>query len=525
MPYARSAETARDWATNRAIDLWVVFAGDLPEKVLEAVTPSLTAIREDGGLVGIVAREGERPSEGELAVIDFGMDSSPAPLPWGIFTAMAASNVTDVRKVGVVSATPDGIRAGVSAGCGAVVGLAMPGQSRSTLVLAEPDHIVEPAGFGAFYAERYGTGRENRQLVLLNPGPSVTTDRVHRAIGGPDMCHREPEYSDLLDRVRVKLLNIAGVGDDWAMAMLAGSGTSALEAMVLSSVRPGRKLLVCRNGTYGDRAALIAERAGIGIVSVRADDLTPIDPAAVEAALAADPEIDAVFVVHHETTTGLLNPVHAIADAARRHNAVVAVDAISSFGAEDLPLAGTGIDMVASTSNKCLHGLPGAAFVLISPRGQERIAEVPPRSLYFDLMGYLKAQQKRTVPFTPAIPAIYGLDAALDELLDDGLNARQLLYQTRMATLDRDMAALGFEARVAPEHRSACVRSFPLPEGFTYDDLHDRLRAEGYVIYAGLGDAAKTTFRVCALGAMTVEAMEGFVATLAAVLSPAAASC
>lgn len=525
MPYARSADTAREWAANRAIDVWLFFAGDLPARALIDATPSFRELRADGCQVGVIAGGEIRPTDDELAVIDFGMDSNPAPLPWGIFTGMSMAGVADVRKVGIIAASPDAVRAGAAAGCGALVALAMPGQSRSALVLAEPDHIVEPARLGDLYASRYGSGRLNRQLVLLNPGPSVTTDRVHRAIGGPDMCHREPEYSELLDRVRAKLLKIAGVGDDWAMAMLAGSGTSALEAMVLSSVRPGRTLLVCRNGTYGDRAALIAERAGIPVVAVRADDLTPIDPAAVEAALAADPAIDAVFVVHHETTTGLLNPVHAIAAAAKRHGAVVAVDAISSFGAEDLPLEGAGIDMVASTSNKCLHGLPGAAFVLISPAGQARIAEVPPRTLYFDLMGYLKAQQKRTVPFTPAIPAVYGLDAALDELLDEGLAARQMLYESRMAALDRAMGALGYEARVAPEHRSACVRSFPLPEGFTYDVLHDRLRERGYVIYAGLGDAAKTTFRVCALGAMTVEAMEGFVAALSEVLSPTAASC
>lgn len=525
MPYARSAATAREWATNRAIDVWILFAGDLPPQAIFDIALSFQRLRADGCQIGMIATEGSNPSDEELNIIDFGMDSNPAPLPWGIYTGMAMAGCADIRKVGLIGASPETIQAGAAAGCGALIGVAMPGQSRTQLVLAEPDHIVAPAEFGDLYASRYGSGRLNRELVLLNPGPSVTSDRVHRAIGGPDMCHREPEYSELLDRVRAKLLKVAGVGDDWAMAMLAGSGTSALEAMVLSSVRPGRKLLVCRNGTYGDRAALIAERAGIPVVAVHANDLTPIDASEVKAALAADPEIDAVFVVHHETTTGLLNPVHAIARAAKRHGAIVAVDAISSFGAEDLPLDGAGIDMVASTSNKCLHGLPGAAFVLISPEGQARISEVPPRTLYFDLMGYLKAQQRRTVPFTPAIPAVYGLDAALDELLDEGLAARQMLYQNRMAALDRDMSALGYVARVDPEHRSACVRSFPLPEGRTYDELHDSLRARGYVIYAGLGDAAKTTFRVCALGAMTVGAMEGFVATLAEVLSPAAASC
>ncbi|HLL51507.1 MAG TPA: hypothetical protein VK356_12635, partial [Thermomicrobiales bacterium] len=135
----------------------------------------------------------------------------------------------------------------------------------------------------------------------------------------------------------------------------------------------------------------------------------------------------------------------------------------------------------------------------------------PPRSLYFDLGNYLKAQSKRTVPFTPSIPALYGLNAALDELRDEGLANRKGLYQARADYLDGAFARLGFEPRVAAPHRSRSVRSLPLPPGIDYDTLHDRLKNEGYIIYAGLGDSAKTTFRVCALGALTVEALEGFV--------------
>jgi 2-aminoethylphosphonate-pyruvate transaminase len=195
------------------------------------------------------------------------------------------------------------------------------------------------------------------------------------------------------------------------------------------------------------------------------------------------------------------------------------VDAISSFGAEDLQVAGSGIDFLACTSNKCLHGLPGAAFVLVSPQGQERINAVPPRSLYLDLGAYLRAQAKRTVPYTPAIPAIYGLDAALDELLDEGLANRQAYYQARADYLDREFSRLGLEPRVPREHRSRSVRSLPLPSGITYDVLHDAAKKEGYIIYGGLGEAAKTSFRVCALGALKIEALQGFVAVLERALS------
>jgi 2-aminoethylphosphonate-pyruvate transaminase len=285
-------------------------------------------------------------------------------------------------------------------------------------------------------------------------------------------------------------------------------------------VRRSRKLLVCKNGIYGERIETIARRLGLEIVLVEAPHTQPIDPGAVAAALAADPSIDALAVIHHETTTGLLNPVREIAAAARAGGVLTLVDAISSLGAEDLDLGPeSGIEFVACTSNKCLHGLPGAAFVLVSPRGQVRAAEVPARSLYFDLPNYLRAQARGTVPFTPSIPAVYSLDAALEELLDEGLDHRQALYAARMAYLDRAFERLGLEQLILPEHRSCSVRSLRLPDDISYDRLHDAAKTDGYVIYAGLGDAAQTTFRVCALGNLEVAALEGLVASLERVLA------
>jgi 2-aminoethylphosphonate-pyruvate transaminase len=249
-------------------------------------------------------------------------------------------------------------------------------------------------------------------------------------------------------------------------------------------------------------------------VSIRAPQTQPIDPGAVAAALDADAAIDTVAVVHHETTTGLLNPVHEIAAVAHARGVRVIVDAISSLGAEELSLADSGIDMVACTSNKCLHGLPGASFVLLSPEGAARAAEAPRRSLYLDVAGYLEAQRKNTVPFTPAVPAIYGLEAALDELLDEGVPHRQGSYRARVSFLDEAFARLGLEPLVPTEHRSSSVRSLRLPAGVSYENLHDAVKRDGYVIYAGLGEAARTTFRVCTLGALEIDVLAGFIASL-----------
>ena len=512
MPYAEDADTARRWAFDRAINCWAWFAGDLSPDILAVLGNEAAASRADGATWAVIATTASQPGEADRLMADATVAGESAPEPWGLFAAMRATGVSDVNQLGVIGASRAVLEAGHRAGAGAVVALVDDDpEARRPLLPAQPDVMIEPREFAVLDAARYGSDRAHRQRVLLNPGPSVVSDRVHRAVAGPDLCHREPEYSDILDRVRCKLLEVAGVPDDWAMVMLAGSGTAALEASTGAATRPGKKLLVAKNGIYGERIETIGRRLGIPVVTVATPDLEPIDPSLVATALDADSDIDAVAVVHHETTTGLLNPIQEIAVAAKLRGVPVLVDAISSLGAEELDLNEGGIDFLASTSNKCLHGLPGAAFVLVSPRGQERIAQVPPRSLYFDLGSYLHAQAKRTVPFTPSIPALYGLDAALDELRDEGLASRKALYQARADFLDAAFARLGLEPRVPAPHRSRSVRSLPLPPGIDYHTLHDRLKNEGYIIYAGLGDAAQTTFRVCALGALTVAALKGFV--------------
>ncbi len=466
MPYADSAATAKRWATERAVLLWAIFAGDLPEGDARGLAAGVASIRADGGRIALVVSPGHAATGAEHALADLVVDGPVAPSPFGLFSALQAAAMTDIRLLGVLGASRPAIEAGHRAGAGAILGLAEAGPGpRRPLLDAQPDLIVTAADFGSVDRVRYGSTRAHRQRVLLNPGPSVVSDRVHRAVGGPDLCHREPEYPDLLEGIKHKLLRLAGVDQDWAMVMLAGSGTAAMEAMTGAAARPGRTLRVCRNGISGARIATIARRLGTGVVTVSSTDVLPIDPAGVAAALDADPLIDAVAVIHHETTTGLLNPVHEIAAEANARGVLTLVDAISSFGAEELRLAGSGIDFVASTSNKCLHGLPGAAFILVSPRGQERINQVPPRSLYFDLPGYLKAQAKRTVPFTPAIPAIYGLDAALTNCSTKGSNTVKPI--TRPGWIIWTVRSRGWGCkRVLPRSiaRAACA-ACPCPRG------------------------------------------------------------
>jgi 2-aminoethylphosphonate-pyruvate transaminase len=484
---ATGAAVAARWAQERAVDVWLTFADPA----------ALAAASADGAVV---------------ARLPAGAD------PFAVFAAVRAAGGDDLRRVGVVAATPEQVAVARRAGVATVVGVATDPVHVRALHAAEPDRVVPPEHLGGLDAEVYGSGRALRPAVLLNPGPALTTERVKRAAGIVDLCHREPEFTAIERGLRRKLLAVAGAPAGWQVAFLSGSGTAADELALTAAVRPGRRALVVRNGVYGDRFAMIAERAGIATVAVAAAWTDPVDPAAVDRALAAHPDVDAVAVVHHETTTGLLNPVREIARLARARGVRTVVDAVSSFGVEELDPADWGIDLLACSSNKCLSGLPGAAFVLVSPAGAERCAAVAPRSVYLDLGAYLRSAESGSVPFTPAIPALAALDAALDEILEEGFEPRAARYRYRCDVLDAELERLGLEQLIAAPHRSRTVRSLRLPSGVAYAELHDRLKRDGYVIYAGQGPLAAEIFRVCCMGAIEPEALVGFGARLEAAL-------
>lgn len=256
------------------------------------------------------------------------------------------------------------------------------------------------------------------RTILLNPGPVTLSARVRAALTGPDLCHREVEFLDLQDRLRRKLREVYARDDTtWGAVLLTGSGTAAVEAMVASCVPRDGRLLVVENGVYGERMRRIAAAHGIDCASVQAAWGEAIDLAGVRAALGTG-GYSHVAVVHHETTTGRLNDLAPLADACREHGARLLLDTVSSFGAEAIDFDAWPIDACAATANKCLHGVPGTAFVIA--RRAALAALEQPRTVYLDLAEYLARQDGRGTPFTQSVQTFYALDAALDEFFEAG---------------------------------------------------------------------------------------------------------
>jgi 2-aminoethylphosphonate-pyruvate transaminase len=330
-------------------------------------------------------------------------------------------------------------------------------------------------------------------VILLNPGPVNVSDRVREAAAMEPICHREPEYFDLQDDVRARLLALFGLpARDFAAGLLAGSGTSAVEAMILAGVPAGRTLLVVNNGVYGERIAQMAAVHGIPFEEVRFPWETPADPGLVATRARG---AGAIAAVHHETTTGLVNPVAEIGRIAREHGARFLVDSVSGLAGDPIDVAQT--DLCAGTAGKCLHGLPGVSFVFAR---REALRDAPRRSVYLDLGELCDKQDARNTPFTPAIPIVNAFREALREAQEEGLEVRLARYRETAAFLRAGYGRLGLARWLRHRELSNTLTTLKLPAGRSYASLHDGLKAAGFVIYAGQGNLEREAFRIANMG-------------------------
>ncbi|HZO22561.1 MAG TPA: 2-aminoethylphosphonate aminotransferase [Steroidobacteraceae bacterium] len=338
--------------------------------------------------------------------------------------------------------------------------------------------------------------------LLLNPGPVTLSERVRRSLLQPDLCHRESEFFDLQDTARELLLGTYELAPKtWTAVLMTASGTGAVESMVASLVPANGRVLVIENGVYGERIAQICKQYGIAHDRIRGDWMQPPDLAEVATRLDSargDAAFTHIAVVHHETTTGRLNDLPSLADVCRARRVRLLVDAVSSFGAEAIDFADETVAAVAATANKCLHGVPGVAFVIAR---RESLATAANRTYYLDLARLARAQDQRNTPFTPAVHACYAMVEALREYAEEGGRAARFRRYAALAEQVRaGLAALAIRAVLPPEESSVVLRAYTLPAHMQYPALHDALKAGGFVIYAGQGELAKILFRISTMG-------------------------
>lgn len=347
-----------------------------------------------------------------------------------------------------------------------------------------------------------------RRWVLLNPGPVNVTARVRRALSLPDICHREPEFSALMQGVRRKLAALFGVSRTHSVALFTGSGTSALEAMLGSFAEKKEKTLVLSNGVYGERMRRMLELHGVAVRVLETPPGGFADLKTVEQVLRSDRGITSVAMVHHETSSGMLNPAAGVARLCRRTGKKILLDAVSSLGAEVLDVRA--FDYVAGTSGKCLHGFPGISFVFVSKKEAARASRKRPRTLSLDLWNALALEERGETPFTPAVQILYALDAALDELKREGVASRIRSYARKSSLFEKGLEKLGIRFVVPKPCRSHVLTALWTPDGVPYGRLHDALKRKGFIIYAGQSELSGKIFRVSNLGDVTEKDIRRF---------------
>ena len=289
----------------------------------------------------------------------------------------------------------------------------------------------------------------------------------------------------------------------------------------MSCLPVGKRMLVLNNGVYGERLSNMIGLHRLGVSELKSEWHVKPDPERLRLALRQHPEVHAVSMVHHETTTGLTNPVKEIAEVVDSLNRVYVLDSVSGLGGEPIDIAGSHIYMVAGTAGKCIQGFPGVSFVLLRKGFLERMRAYPKRSWYLALTNYVDDQGRGIVPFTPAVQVYYAFEEALNELLEEGVANRSQRYKRMAGRVRERMAQLGVEAFLPAELQSNTITAFHLPSGVRYATLHDQLKARGYVIYAGQGQLESKIFRIANMGALTEAQIQGFLGAFEEVVAGA----
>jgi 2-aminoethylphosphonate-pyruvate transaminase len=357
-------------------------------------------------------------------------------------------------------------------------------------------------------------------VILLNPGPVNVSERVRQALLRPDICHRESEFTDLMQGIRGKLLQAfcPNYMSEYVALLVTGSGTAAVEASVTSCVAPGRRLMVIRNGVYSQRISQMAAAHKIQAAELtdQLDQRFNVEPVSV--ALRQNASIQAIAIVHHETSTGMLNPVKEIGAIAKKVGRYLFVDGVSSLAGEDMDFNAYNIGLIAGSSGKCIQGFPGVGFVIVRRDLIEQMVNYERRSVYLHLPNYYKEQEEGSVPFTPAVHLYYAFDEALTELLEEGVANRISRYRQAARSIRNYMRAMRIKFYLREPLWSSTLTAFKLPDGVYYDHLHDLLKERGFIIYAGQAQLAERIFRVANMGALSKAQIEAFLSAFESVL-------
>lgn len=342
------------------------------------------------------------------------------------------------------------------------------------------------------------------ERILLGPGPSPVPQRVLRALGAPTLGHLDPQYLDIMDATCEMLRQVFRTSNALTFPV-SGTGMAGMECVAVNLIEPGDEVLVCINGVFGGRMKDTMQRCGATVHTVEAawGEVIPLDQ--IAAALEQHPRTRLVGIVHAETSTGAYQSLAGVADLVHKHNALLAVDAVTSLGGHDVRVADWGIDAIYSGTQKCLSCPPGLAPISFGERALARMdaRKTKPQSWYLDVSMlrkyYLEGDGSRVYHHTAPVNMTYALHEALTIVMEEGLENRIARHTQMHQRLRAGLEAMGLQYIPKQSlHTLNCVR---IPEGA--DDLGVRRRLlDEYDIEigAGLGPMAGKAWRIGLMG-------------------------
>ncbi|PPQ46275.1 2-aminoethylphosphonate--pyruvate transaminase [Paenibacillus peoriae] len=360
-----------------------------------------------------------------------------------------------------------------------------------------------------------------KKNILLTPGPATTTESVKCSQVVPDICPREAEFGQIMEYISTELTRLVADPDDYATVLFGGSGTAAVES-IISSVPNHDAVIIVSNGAYGKRMCEIAKVYGVDYLEFKSPPDDAIDLAELERFIqSSERTVSHLAVVHHETTTGLLNKVKDIGELCKRYQIDMIVDAMSSFAAVPIQLKEMNIAYLAASSNKNLQGMAGVSFVIAKKSKLENLKGQKPRSYYLNLYAqYNYFVEHGQMRFTPPVQTLYALRQAIEELKQEGVDKRYERYATSWKTLINGLARLGLTYIIPEEHHSKIITSILEPHcaGYDFQSMHDYFYSKGMMIYPGKLEKLNT-FRIANIGDITYKEMELFLELLERYLS------
>lgn len=356
-----------------------------------------------------------------------------------------------------------------------------------------------------------------KRNILLNPGPATTTDTVKMAQVVPDICPREKEFADMMKSLRNDLLKVVHApADRYTAILFCGSGTINIDICLNSLLPAGKKALIINNGAYSARAVEVCCYYGLPHTDMQCSIYAPAPLDEVERALQNDPDIALVYTTHHETGTGLLNPIREIGALAHRYGAVFVTDTTSSLGMIPLDMEQDNVDFCMASAQKGLMAMTGLSFIIGNEEIIRRSKEYPKRSYYCNLyLQYDFFERTGEMHFTPPVQTIYATRQAIDEYFALGEEAKFARHRRVFETLHKGLEQLGFRNVIKREWQSGLVVSVIYPDDphWSFERIHDYCYERGFTIYPGK-ISTTNTFRLCALGAIDREDIENFFVVL-----------